>query len=76
MCGAVMGGGIMAMLAESLTDSTTIQIGLVGGIAVGVFYAGAALQKLKDGQRQANARLSRIEKKLNIDSNEEDDDHD
>jgi len=67
-----IGGGLATMLAEvNIGDSTTIQIGLVGGLVVGVFFAGCTLQKLKDGQRAANKRLSRIERKLQIEEDED-----
>jgi len=61
-------GGVGTMLAEAaIGESTTITLGLVGGLLIGVFRAGSALQKMKDGLKVANSRLDRIEKKLKID---------
>ena len=73
MGAAVAGGGLVTALAETIGDSTTVQISVVGGLVIGVFYAGATLQKLKDGQKATNARLSRIERKLKISAKDDDD---
>lgn len=66
MTGVVVSGGSLAIIADTIGDSTTVQIGLVGGLCLGVFYAGATLQKLKDGQSATNRRLDRIERRLDI----------
>jgi len=74
--GAV-GGGLLAQGAQATLGSTTpIELGVVIGFVVGVFYAGRMLQRILDGQKQTHRRLVRIERKLHIDDGPTDDDQD
>ena len=72
-----VGGGILAEGAQITLGSTTpIELGVVIGFVVGVFYAGRTLQKIVDGQKQTHRRLVRIERKLHIDDGPTDEDQD
>ncbi len=63
--GIVTAGYAGTMLAQTVIgDSTGLQIGLVGGLLIGVFWAGRQMQSLKDGQRNMGRRLERIETRL------------
>jgi hypothetical protein len=63
--GVVVAGSLGTLLAQTVIgDSTGLQIGLVGGLLIGVFWAGRQMQSLKDGQRNMGRRLKRIEDRM------------
>lgn len=67
--GVVVSGTLGTILAQTVIgDSTGLQIGLVGGLLIGVFWAGRQMQSLKDGQRNMGRRLKRIEDRLDYGS--------
>jgi FtsH-binding integral membrane protein len=72
--GVVVAGSLATILAQTVIgDSTGLQIGLVGGLLIGVFWAGRQMQRITDGQKQTHRRLLRIERKLHIDDGTTDD---
>jgi hypothetical protein len=72
--GVVVAGSLATFMAQTVIgDSTGLQIGLVGGLLIGVFWAGRQMQSLKDGQRNMAWRLKRIEDRMDYGRNITDD---
>lgn len=64
--GSAVAGAVASMVGEMIGDGTTVTIGvvtLVGGIC---WYLADTLRGLKDGQKQTNHRLLRIEALLGV----------
>lgn len=56
---------------DIINEQTAMPLALVAAVGGGCWYVGSAFQSLRDGQDSTHKRLSRIERKLHI--SEEDD---
>ena len=61
MTGASVGGGLVTMgVADVIGDDTSVKIGLVGGLIVAVFYAGATFRGMKDDVKTLKVDMKEV----------------
>ena len=79
MTAACAGGGIASVvLADAIGQNTTVELGIVGGICVGIFWAGGTFRGIKDDIRSLKNDVKSVQQgvtKLEQDAKDSRDHH-
>ena len=61
-------GAFSGLMADAINENTPITLAVMGVVGSGCWYLATTLQRLKDGQKTTNQRLTSIESFLHIKS--------